>query len=68
MFQVLFQFNNQNQLKTLKIQLQFILVLSKSKIVDYTYKLVILKIHRNAVVFDYVLSVRHEAFVHAPQC
>ena len=39
-------FNNQNQLKTLKIQLQFILVLSTSKIVDSTYKLVILKIHR----------------------
>ena len=36
--------------------------------VDSTYKLVILKIHRTAVVFDRVLSVRHEAFVHAPQC
>ena len=51
MFQVII-FNNQNQLKTYEIQLQFILVLSKSKIVDYTYKLVILKIHRTAVVFD----------------
>ena len=50
------------------MQLQFILVLSRSKIVDYTYKLVILKIHRTAVVFDCVLSVHHEAFVHAPQC
>ena len=67
MFQVII-FNNQNQLKTYKIQLQFILVLSKSKIVDYTYKLVILKIHRTPVVLDCVLSVRHEAFVHAPQC
>ena len=56
MFQVII-LNNQNQLKTYKIQLQFILVLSKSKIVDYTYKLVILKIHRTAVVFDSVLSV-----------
>ena len=62
MFQVII-FNHQNQLKTYKIQLQFILVLSKSKIVDYTYKLVILKIHRTAVVFDCVLCVRHEAFV-----
>ena len=61
-------FNNQNQLKTYKIQLQFILVLSESKIVDSTYELVILKIHRTAVVFDRVLSVHHEAFVHAPQC
>ena len=61
-------YNNQNQLKTYKIQLQFILVLSKSKIVNYTYKLVILKIHRTPVVFDCVLSVRHEAFIHAPQC
>ena len=61
MFQVII-FNNQNQLKTYEIQLQFILVLSKSKIVDYTYKLVILKIHRTAVVFDCVLSVRHEGF------
>ena len=59
-------FNIQNQLKTYKIQLQLILVLSKSKIVDSTYKLVILKIHRTAVVFDCVLSVCHEAFVHAP--
>ena len=50
------------------MQLQFILVLSKSKIVDSIYKLVIVKIHRTAVVFDCVLSVRHEAFVHAPQC
>ena len=66
MFQVII-FNNQNQLKAYKIQLQFILVLYKSKIVDSTYKLVILKIHRTAVVFDRVLSVRHEAFVHAPQ-
>ena len=50
-------------------QLKFILViLSKSKIVDYTYKLVILKIHRTAVLFGRVLSVHHEAFVHAPQC
>ena len=61
-------FNDENQLKSYKIQLQFILVLSKSKVVDSTYKLVILKIHRTAVVFDCVLSVRHEAFVHAPQC
>ena len=61
-------FNNQNQLKTYKIQLQFILVLSKSKMVDSTYKLVILKIHRTAVVFDCVLSVRHEVFKHVPQC
>ena len=34
-------FHNQKHLKTYKIQLQFILVLSKSKIVDYTHKLVI---------------------------
>ena len=61
-------FNNQNELKMYIIQIQFILVLSKSKTVDSTYKLVILKIHRTAVVFDRVLSVRHEAFVHAPQC
>ena len=47
------------------IQLQFILVLSKSKIVDSTYKLVILKIHHTVVMFDRVLSVRHKAFVHA---
>ena len=67
MFQVII-FNIQNQLKTYKIQLQFILVHSNSKIVDSTYKLVFLKIHRTAVVFDRVLSVRHEAFVHAPQC
>ena len=67
MFQVII-FNNQNQLKSYKIQLQFILVLSKSKIVDPTYKLLVLKIHRTAVVLDCVLSVRHEAFVHAPQC
>ena len=67
MFQVII-FNNQNQLKTYKIQLQFILVLFKSKIVDYTYELVILKIHRSPVVFDCVLSVRHGAFVHDPQC
>ena len=66
MFQVII-FNNQKQLKTYKIQLQFILLLSKSKIMDSTYKLVILKIHRTAVVFDRVLSVRDEAFVHAPQ-
>ena len=66
MFQVIF--NNQNQLKSYKIQLQFILVLFKSKIVNSTEKLVILKIHRTAVVIDCVLSVRHEAFVHAPQC
>ena len=57
MFQVI-TLNNQNELKTYKIQLQFILVLSKSKIVDYTYKLVILKIHRTVVVFDCVLYVR----------
>ena len=67
MFQVII-FNNQNQLKTYKIKLQFILVFSKSKIVDSIYKLVILKIHRTAVVFDRVLFVRHEGFVHAPQC
>ena len=67
MFQVII-FNNQNQLKTYKIQLQFILVLSKSNIVDSTYKLVIVKIHRTAVVFDSVLSVCQEAFIHAPQC
>ena len=66
MFQVII-FNNQNQLKTYKTQLQFILVLSKSKILDYTYKLVFLKIYRTSVVFDCVLSVRHEAFVHTPQ-
>ena len=51
MFQVII-FNDQNQLKTYKIQLQFNLALSKSKIVESTYKLVILKIHRTAVVFD----------------
>ena len=56
MFQVVI-LNNQNQLKTYKIQLKFILVLSKYKIVDYTHKLVILKIHRTAFVFDCVLSV-----------
>ena len=67
MFQVII-FNNPNQFKTCKIQLQFILVLSKSKIVDYTYKLMVLKIHRTPVVFDRVLSVRDKAFVHAPQC
>ena len=67
MFQVII-LNNQNQLKIYKIQLQFILVLFKSKIVNSTYKLVILKIHHTAVVFNCVLSVRHEAFVHAPQC
>ena len=67
MFQVII-FNNQNQLKTYKIQLQFILVLSKSKIMDFTYKLVTLKIHRAAVEVDRVLSVRHEAFARAPQC
>ena len=67
MFQVII-FNIQNQLKKYKIQLQFILVLSKSEIVDSTYKLVILKMHRIAVVFDCVFSVRHEAFVHASQC
>ena len=65
MFKVII-FNNQNQLKTYKIQLQFIFLFSN--LVDYTYKLVILKIHRTAVVFDCVLSVRQEAFVHAPQC
>ena len=65
MFQVII-FNNQNQLKSYIIQLQFISVLSKSKIGDFTYKLVILNIHRTAVVFDRVLSVRHETFVHAP--
>ena len=42
--------------------------LSKIQIVDSTYKLVSLKIHHTAVVFNRVLSVRHEAFVHAPQC
>ena len=67
MFQVII-FNILNQLKTYKIQLQFILILSKSKRVDSTYKIVILKIHRTAVVYDCVLSVRHKAFVHAPQC
>ena len=67
MFQIII-FNNQNQLKTYKIQLQFILVLSKSKIVDSTYKLVILNIHRTAVVFRRVSSVLHEALVHASQC
>ena len=61
MFQVIL-FNNQNQLNTYKIQLQFILVLSESKIVDSTYKLVTLKMYRTAVVFDCVLSVCHEAF------
>ena len=66
MFQVII-FNNRNQLKTYKIQLQFILVLSKSKIVDFIYELVILKIHHTAVMFDCVLSVFHEAFVHVPQ-
>ena len=50
------------------IQLQFILVLFKFKIFDSTCKLVIPKIHRTAVVSDCVLSVRHEAFIHAPQC
>ena len=67
MFQVII-FNNQNQLKTYEIRSQFILILFKSKIVDSTYKLVIVKIHRTAVVVFYcVLSVRHKAFVHAPQ-
>ena len=66
MFHVI-KFNNQNQLKTYKIQLEFILVLSKSKIVDSTYKLVILKIHRTAVLYDCVLSVYHAAFIHASQ-
>ena len=66
MFQVII-FNIQNQLKTYKIQLQFILIFSKSKIVDSTYKLVILKFHRTAVVFYCVLSFRQEAFVHVPQ-
>ena len=62
-------FNNQNKLKTYKIKLQFILVLSKSKIVDSSYILMILKIHRTAVVvFDRVYCVRHEAFVHTSQC
>ena len=60
MFQVII-FNNQNEFKAYKIQLKFILVLSKSKIVDSTYKLVILQIHRIVVVFDRVLSVRDEA-------
>ena len=64
MFKVIV-FDNQNQLKTYKIQLHFTLVLSKSRIVESTYKLVILKIHRTAVVFDRVLSVRQEAFVRA---
>ena len=67
MFQVII-FNNQNQLKPYKIQLKFILILSKSKIVASSYKLAILKIHRTAVVFYCALFVRHEAFVHAPQC
>ena len=67
MFQVI-TFNNGNQLKTYKIQLQFVLVRSKSKIVDSTYNLVILKIHRTTVAFGRVSSVRNEAFVHAPQC
>ena len=58
MFQVII-FNNQSQLKTYKIQLQFILVLYESKIVDSTYKQVILNIHRTAVVFDRVMSARH---------
>ena len=66
MFQVII-FNDQNQLKSYRIQLKFILLLSKSKIVDYTYKLVILKIHRTAVVFVCVLSVRNEAFIHSLQ-
>ena len=67
MFQVII-FDNKDQFKTYKIQLHFILVTSESKIDEFTYELVILKIHRTAVVFDRVLSVRHEAFVHAPQC
>ena len=67
MFQVII-FNNQNQLKIYKIQLKFILVFPKSEIVDSTYKLVILKIHRTAVVFDCVLSVHYETFVNALQC
>ena len=58
MFQVII-FNNQNQLKIYKIQIQFIIVLSKSKIVDVTHKQVILKIHRTAVVFDCALSACH---------
>ena len=54
MFQVII-FNNQNQLKTSKIQLQYILVLSKSKIVDYfnDYPLVYtiyLKVSHNLVI------------------
>ena len=53
MFHVII-FNNRNQLKTYKIELQFILVLSKLKIVDSTYKLVILIIYLTAVVFDRV--------------
>ena len=44
------------------------LVLSKSKIVDSTFKLVVIKILHTAVVLSRVLSLRHEAFVHAPQC
>ena len=69
MFHVI-TFKNQNQLKTYKKQLQFILVLSKSEIVDSTYKLVVLKIHCTAVVFclfvtklSYMLgSVNHYIF------
>ena len=56
-------FNNQNQLKTHKIHLQVILVLSEYKIVDSIYKLMILKIHHTAVMFDRVLSVRYEACI-----
>ena len=66
MFQVI-MLNNQNQLKTYKIQLKFILVLSKSKIVDYTYKLVIIKIHRTAVVFN-PLTPRRAEFSRRLQC
>ena len=40
MFHVII-FNNQNQLETYKIQLQFILVLSKSKVVEETSYLIV---------------------------
>ena len=56
MFQVII-FNNQNQLKTYKIQLQFTLALSKSKLVDSTYTLVILKIHRTFFIYNYLRSM-----------
>ena len=58
MFQIII-LNNKNQLETYKIQLKFILVISKSKIVHSTYKLVILKLHHcSRVLSCFVCSSR----------